>query len=267
MTTYLPIFETIRVEEDQHLWKIIFNRPQVYQAMNRLMKQEIREAIEWAEQRSSILAIILTAEGKAFCSGQDLQDRSAILENGQTPQLGKTIEEEWNPLVRTIRNSSKIIIAAINGVCAGAGFSVALACDLIYAKPQVKFVSGFALIGLCPDAGQSYHLVKALGRFQAMEFALGGKQFTSEDFSRCGLVNEVMEDFSSLYQRLNQQLPRLAPLSLKAIKQNFQIADEKGFEEMIEHERMTQHRLGKSHDFSEGVKAFIEKRSPTFTGH
>jgi 2-(1,2-epoxy-1,2-dihydrophenyl)acetyl-CoA isomerase len=143
---------------------------------------------------------------------------------------------------------------------------VALACDLIYAKAEARFVSGFAQIGLCPDAGQSYHLVRALGRAKAIEFSLNGRPFTAQDFYQAGLVNGLFEHYEQVLQHWKEPLTHLAPLSLKAIKKNFHLASEHSFEHVLKQETEMQQMLGGSHDFHEGVRAFIEKRKPQFSG-
>ena len=163
----------IKIEQKDHALIIHFARPDLYNAMNLEMKKQITKAIKTYQSDDSVKSIILTGEGKAFCSGQDLNDRS--IQKSQGPiDLGSTLEKEWLPLIQAIHQSSKPVIAAINGVCAGAGLSIAIACDLIWSKPQVKYVSGFAKLGLAPDAGSTQIMTNALGRQKAYEFFLLG---------------------------------------------------------------------------------------------
>ena len=165
----MSAFKFINYKEENLTAIIEINRADVFNAMNVECKLEIIQAIKEANKNNNIRSIILTGAGKAFCSGQDLNDRNIQGKNGQI-DLGHTLETEWLPLVNAIRDSKKIIIGAINGVCAGAGVSVAVACDLIIAKPNIKFVSAFSKLGLAPDAGSTYTFVRALGYQNALEF-------------------------------------------------------------------------------------------------
>lgn len=258
-------FETILVTEAGPTYTITLNRPQVYNALNVTGKLEIIEAIKLANQKSEIRSIILTANGKAFCSGQDLNDRTVDARKGPV-DIGHTLETEWNPLVNAIRNSQKPVIAAINGVCAGAGLSVVLACDIKIAAPAVRFIAGFTQIGLAPDAGLSSQLVGHLGYSRAYAFALRGKPLLSEEMAQFGLLNEVSEQFLEKAHEWATEINQLAPLSVQYTKQNFQAAQEVNWHEMLELEKTAQRKLGFSRDYREGVTAFMEKRKPQFIG-
>ena len=159
----------IEVKQFDHHIEINLNREKVYNALNRQAKLEIIEAINSAQDSSEIRAIILTANGKAFCTGQDLNDRTVSTSNGEKPNLKKTLEEEWNPLINSIRNSSKIVIGAINGMAVGAGMSVALNCDYLICHPDTYFMAGFSKIGLAPDAGLTSVISSTYTRAQALE--------------------------------------------------------------------------------------------------
>ena len=159
------ILETI----DENIGLIKINRPEVYNALTKDAKLEMIKAIRDYNKDPEIRAILLSSEGKAFCTGQDLNDRT-IQGKEKSVDLGKTLETEWNPLVNAIRNSKVPVIAAINGVVAGAGLSVALACDLLTSAPKVKFISGFSKLGLAPDAGSSYIFTRAIGYQRTLEF-------------------------------------------------------------------------------------------------
>jgi 2-(1,2-epoxy-1,2-dihydrophenyl)acetyl-CoA isomerase len=241
---------------------ITINRPNVYNALNRDAKLEIISAIKNFNKDKMIKAIILTGEGKAFCSGQDLTD--PYLKN--INDIGITLIEEWNPLIEAITLSEKIIIAAINGVCAGAGLSMALACDLKIAPPQNKFISGFAQIGLTPDAGLDYFLVKNLGYSKSLEFSLFGKPLYSEDFFNAGIINEIQLDSLKRAQEMAKDISTLAPLSVKTIKKNLKFAETNSLNDVVQRETYTQRYLGHSQDYKEGVLAFSEKRKPNFQG-
>lgn len=258
-------FQTIRFEKKNQTAIITINRPNVYNALNVQGKLDIIQAIKEANKDSAIRSIILTAEGKAFCSGQDLNDRTVDASKGPV-DIGHTIETEWNPLIAAIRNSEKLVIGAIQGVCAGAGLSVALACDFKVAAPKVRFISGFSQIGLAPDAGMSFLLVRQLGMTKALEFALLGKPLLSEDMLGYNFLNAIAENPLEKALDLAEEVNKLAPLSVKMVKKNFQFAAEKELGEVLEREKHAQRFLGFSQDYKEGVSAFLEKRKPEFKG-
>ena len=259
------MFEFIKYELKGQTAIVTMNRPEVFNAMNVKTKKEIIEAIKNANKDSAVRSIILTGAGKAFSSGQDLNDRTIQASNGPV-DLGHTVKTEWNPLIESIRNSEKPVIAAINGVCAGAGLGVALACDFKVSKPQVKFVSGFAQIGLTPDAGTSHILTRHLGYSKAIEFALLGQALLAEDMQNYGLVNFIAENEMEKALELSEKINALAPKSVTTIKKNFQFGMDYSFSDVSEKEMMSQRFLGWTKDYQEGVSAFLEKRKPQFKG-
>jgi 2-(1,2-epoxy-1,2-dihydrophenyl)acetyl-CoA isomerase len=258
-------FETIKYEVQDGTAIITINRPQVYNALNVQGKIDIISGIREANKDLNVRSIVLTAEGKAFCSGQDLNDRTVDATKGPV-DIGHTIETEWNPLIEAIRTSEKIVIGAINGVCAGAGLSVALACDLKIAPPGNRFISGFSQIGLAPDAGMSFMLVRQMGYTKALEFALLGKPLLSEAMLEYNFINKIVENPLEEALKLASEINVLAPLSVKMVKKNFQYANEKELGEVLGREKYVQRYLGFSQDYKEGVSAFLEKRKPQFKG-
>lgn len=261
----MKTFETVKYEVKDGTAVVTINRPQVYNALNVQGKLDIISAIREANKDESVRSIVLTAEGKAFCSGQDLNDRTVDASKGPV-DIGHTIETEWNPLIEAIRTSDKLIIGAIQGVCAGAGLSVALACDLKIAAPGIRFISGFSQIGLAPDAGMSFMLVRQMGYTKALEFALLGKPLLSEQMLEYNFLSKIAENPLEEAMKLAQEINNLAPLSVKMVKKNLQYANEKELGDVLSREKYVQRFLGFSQDYKEGVSAFLEKRKPNFKG-
>lgn len=243
---------------------LTINRENVFNALNKSAKLELASKVQQYDEDPSIKSIVITAKGKAFCSGQDLNDRA---NKDVKADLGDTLKKEWNPLVMSIRNAKKIVICAVNGVAAGAGVSVALACDLIVAKSGVKFVSGFSKIGLTADAGSTFTLTRSLGRKKALAFFLFNNPLTSEELLDAGIILKVTEN-DPLTDALEvaRNINIMAPLSVQILKSNTLKAEQMGYNEMIEVETDTQRMLGNSFDFQEGVNAFFEKRTAKFQG-
>lgn len=259
-------FKYIFYEEHKATAIISMNRPEMYNALNAEAKMEVIKGIRKAQNNPAIRSIILTGKGKAFCTGQDLSDRSVQANNGSV-DLGTTLQTEWNPLVNSIRDSKKIVIAAINGVCAGAGISVAIACDLIIAKPETKFIGAFSRLGLAPDAGSTYTFVRALGYQKTMEFFLMGNPLMAEEMHAAGLINVLDESVLARALEYAETINKLSPLATEAVKKNLKSALDSNYNESMEREMYSQRFLGNCSDYKEGLAAFLEKREPQFTGN
>ncbi len=258
-------FENIMITVENQIGTLTINRPEVYGALTRDAKLEMIRAIRSLNKDKDVKCIVLTGSGKAFCSGQDLNDRTVKGED-RPVDLGVTLKEEWNPLVDAIRNSKKIVIGAINGVCAGAGVSVALACDLIVSAPGVKFVSGFSKLGLCPDAGSTHTFTKALGEKKALEFFLFNQPLKSEDMKEHGLINMVDENYTETAKNWAMEVASMAPLAVQMIKENIRNSIDLSYSDSMDREAQCQRFLGNSMDYKEGLGAFFEKRAPQFKG-
>ena len=216
-----------------------------------------------ARKDKSVRTVVLTGAGKAFCSGQDLQDVS-----GKTRSLGESVDKRYNPMVRLITQTEKPFICRMNGVAAGAGASIALACDYVIAVDTAKMVWAFANIGLVLDSGSSYFLPRLVGRQKAFEIATLGEKIGAEDALRLGLVNKIVPA-DQLDEAVNKVAQRYAKAPTKAIgliKRMLNRSFESSLEDMLEQERFGQETAGRTADYKEGVQSFIEKRKPNYQG-
>lgn len=259
-------YKYIDYKEENRTAIITMNRPEVYNALNFDSKIEMIQAIREANKNTQIHSIVLTGIGKAFCTGQDLNDRSIQASNGNL-DLGHTLQTEWMPLINAIRDSKKIVIGAINGVCAGAGVSVAIACDMLISKPDVKFVGAFSKLGLAPDAGSTYIFSRALGYHKTMEFFLLGNPLMATDLYQNNMINHLSDTPLEKALEYALSLNKLSPLSSEMIKKNIKASLDLNFEQSMEREVYTQRFLGNSADYKEGLSAFLNKREPNFTGN
>lgn len=259
-------FKYLNYKAEDKTATIEINRPEVYNALNFDAKMEIIQAIRLANRDEQVFSIILTGNGKAFCTGQDLNDRSVQASQGNV-DLGHTLETEWNPLINAIRDSKKIIIAAINGVCAGAGVSVALACDLTITHKETKFMGAFSKLGLAPDAGSTYIFTRAMGYHKTMEFFLLGEPLLGVELHQNGLINKLAENVLEEAKNMASSLSALAPLSMELIKKNIKNSFDLNFQQSMDMEKASQRFLGNSEDYKEGLNAFLNKRRPNFKGH
>ena len=260
-------FETIQFTEGDGVVRITLNRPDNLNSFTAQMHQEVREVQRSLEQSTTARVIVLTGAGRGFCAGQDLNERG-VSAGTQSVDLGGTVEACWNPLIRRLTNTSQPVIARVNGVAAGAGVSVALACDIVIAAKSAKFVQSFAAIGLIPDSGGSWILPRLVGQARAMGLALTGEPLPAEKAAEWGLIWKCVEDdqLDAEVDALAARLASMPPLGLAAIKSIIRTTWDRSLEEELVVERDEMRRLGYSQDYREGVAAFLEKRTPNFTG-
>lgn len=257
-------FETLLYQKkDQIVW-IIFNRPEVYNAINQQLGEELLNALKTARKDDSIRCIVLTGNGeKAFCSGQDLKEV-----HGLSRSLGESVEKRYNPIARALYSMEKPLICRLNGVAAGAGASIALACDYIIASENASMVFAFINIGLVPDTGSSYILPRLVGYRKAYELLTTGRKVLANELLQLGMINEVVTP-NQLDERVNavaQLYAEKPPLALKYTKKMLIQAWNNNLEACLEYEKIYQELAGRSEDYKEGVSAFIEKRKPQFQG-
>jgi 2-(1,2-epoxy-1,2-dihydrophenyl)acetyl-CoA isomerase len=228
------------------------------------MHEELRSALaDTAEAR----VIILTGAGRAFCAGQDLNERS-VAAGGAPVDLGATVEAGWNPLITALTSMPQPVIAEVNGVAAGAGANIALACDIVIAARSAKFIQSFSAIGLIPDSGGSWILPRLVGQARAMGLALTGEPLPAEKAEEWGLIWKCVDDeaLGSEVDSLAAKLASLPPLGLAAIKGIIRSTWGRALDEELLLQRDEMRRLGFTDDYREGVAAFLEKRTPNFTG-
>lgn len=260
-------FETIIYEINQGVGVLTLNRPATLNSFNSLMHDEVKVAIKDARTNDLVRCLVITGEGRGFCAGQDLSDRSVKVTD-EAPDLGDSVEKNYNPLIRNIMTMEKPVICAVNGVAAGAGASLALACDIVLAARSAKFVQVFCKIGLVPDSGGTFNLPRALGLPRAKGLALLGDKLSAEQAEKWGMIWECVDDDMLMSQTLTmaQHLATQPTKGLGMIKKLLNDSFSNPLHQQLEIEKEAMRSLGKTDDYREGVSAFMEKRQPSFTG-
>ncbi|WP_048645225.1 2-(1,2-epoxy-1,2-dihydrophenyl)acetyl-CoA isomerase PaaG [Nitratireductor soli] len=259
--------ETILHERCEGWHRITLNRPEKLNSFNEAQHRALRAAFNEAAADETCRAVLLTGAGRGFCAGQDLGDRDPAM-LGDSPDLGLTIETFYNPLVRQIRGLNMPVICAVNGVAAGAGANIALACDIVLAARSAKFIQAFAKIGLVPDSGGTWFLARLLGEARAKALTLTGEALSAEKAAEWGLIWRVVED-EALMAEAEALAARFAAgptLAYGLTKQAVQAASSNTLDQSLDLERNLQREAGRSDDYREGVSAFLEKRQAVFTG-
>jgi 2-(1,2-epoxy-1,2-dihydrophenyl)acetyl-CoA isomerase len=246
--------------------RLTFNRPDRLNSFNAAMHAEVREALARAGS-SDARVLVVTGAGRGFCAGQDLGDR-AVAPGGTAADLGESIEKNYKPLVLALRGLPMPVIAAVNGVAAGAGANIALACDLVIAARSATFVQAFSKLGLVPDSGGTWFLPRLVGNARAMGLALLGDKLPAEQAAQWGLIWRCVEDseLSSVVDGLATQLAAAPTRGLARTKQALYEGWGRTLEAQLDIERDYQRELGRTADYAEGVAAFTQKRPPQFTG-
>ena len=260
-------YEQIRFESADGIARITLDRPDRLNSFTTQMHEELRDALRRVESDATVRVLLLTGAGRGFCAGQDLADRAVA--PGDTPvDLGASIDNNYRPLVTALRSLPLPVVCAVNGVAAGAGANIALACDLVIATRSASFIQAFCRIGLIPDAGGTYFLPRLVGSARAMGLALLGDKLTAEQAEEWGLIWKCVDDdaFAASIDALLAQLAQAPTRGLAEIKRALQASAGNTLEQQLTLERDAQRMLGQSADYREGVTAFLAKRAPSFTG-
>ena len=254
-------------EVEQGVMTITLNRPDRLNSFNDLMHQQLAACLTQAERDENVRCLLIPGAGRGFCAGQDLNDRN-VDPSGPAPDLGLSVERFYNPLVRRLAALPKPVIAAVNGVAAGAGATLALGCDIVLAARSANFVMAFSKLGLVPDCGGSWFLPRVAGRARAMGLALLGEKLSAEQAAQWGMIWQLVEDaeLADTSRQLARHLATQPTFGLGLIKKALQASETNGLDAQLDLERDYQRLAGRSDDYREGVSAFLAKRPPQFSG-
>lgn len=260
-------YDTIEFEIDNGVARLTLNRPDSLNSFNTQMHEEVRAALQEVKSDRAVRCLLLTANGRGFCAGQDLGDRS-VAAGDKAPDLGESVEKNYNPLIRTLTTLEMPVICAVNGVAAGAGASIALACDIVLAARSASFVQVFCKIGVVPDSGGTWNLPRAVGLPRARGLALLGDKLSAEQAETWGMIwkcvddEQLQDEASSMARHFAVQPTR----GLALIKQALLASTANTLEDQLELEKDSMRAAGRTADYREGVAAFMEKRAPQFKG-
>ncbi len=243
---------------------ITLNRPDKLNAFNREMAFLLQTILDECAASNDVRCIVITGAGKGFCAGQDL----AEVVDPKGPGMDKILSEHYNPIIRRISQLKKPVIAAVNGVAAGAGANLAISCDIVVAATSASFIQAFSKIGLIPDSGGTYHLARLIGLQRASALMMLGDKVTAVEAVQMGMIYKVFEDeiFEQSVRKMAEQIAVMPTYALALTKQALQASEHNDLEQQLVLEDQLQQQAAASHDFSEGVASFLEKRKPIFLG-
>jgi len=255
----------IQTEIKDKIATLTLNRPEVFNSFNREMALKLQKELDACEQNPEVRAIVITGNGRAFCAGQDLKEVTSPELN---PGFKKILEEHYNPIISKIRKIEKPFLAAVNGVAAGAGANIALACDIVVATEQASFIQAFSKIGLVPDSGGTFFLPRLIGFQKASALMMLGEKVSAEEAERLGMIYKVFpsETFSQEVTNLASILSNMPTKALGMTKRLLNEAMTNSLEDQLDLEGKLQIEAAQSEDYAEGVDAFVNKRTPEFKG-
>ena len=260
-------FETIKFSIENNVARLMLNRADRLNSFTIQMHEEVRAALDEVEADQTVRTLLLSAAGRGFCAGQDLGDR-AVAPGEEAVDLGESVEKRYNPLIRTLTSLPMPVVCAVNGVAAGAGASIAFACDIVLAARSAKFIMSFANIGLVPDSGGSWAMPRLVGQARALGMALTGDPLSAEQAADWGLIWRCVEDdqLGEETEKLAQKFAVAPTKGLAETKKLIRGALLRPLDEQLDLERDQMRALGRSADYKEGVDAFMNKRKPNFKG-
>ena len=259
---------TISLDVSDHIATITINRPDVLNAFNDDLSREFIDALKQVARDDDVRVVVITGSGRAFSSGQDLGALEAKYVPGHVPAFGEDLKKRYDPWVKLIRTMEKPVIAAVNGVAAGAGCSLALACDIRIASEHAKFIEVFVNVGLVPDSASTWTLPRLVGLGRAMELCMTGRPVKADEAFAIGMVNQVVPagELESATAAVAERLASLPGKAISLTKRLLNESFERTLSEQLEAEASAQETAGHTTDHFEGVTAFLQKRTPTFTG-
>jgi 2-(1,2-epoxy-1,2-dihydrophenyl)acetyl-CoA isomerase len=254
----------ILFELKDNIARLTLSRPEKLNAFNRAMALELQDQLLACEENDSVRVVLLTGAGRAFCSGQDLSE----FPPDQLPDFEKAIDENYNPVIRLLKTIRKPVICAVNGIAAGAGANIALACDIVVAVSSAAFVQAFSKIGLIPDCGGTFFLPRLVGLQKATALMMLGDKISAAEAERMGMIYACFEEneFEEKTRQLAETLAKLPTAALILTRKALLESSTNNLEQQLELEKKFQDKAGHTHDFKEGVTAFLQKRAPAFTG-
>lgn len=259
--------ESILFQVEAGVAVITLNRPKQLNSFNPEMHKALKRALKQAEADDSVRAVLLTGAGRGFCAGQDLNDRN-VNSGAEMPDLGESIEKYYNPLIKQISNMPKPVIAAVNGVAAGAGANIAFACDIVFAAQSASFIQAFCKIGLVPDSGGTWVLPRLIGSARAKALMLLGDKVTASQAQEWGMIWQCVEDEALIETAMSvaNHLATQPTKGLGFIKHALNHSSENSLEDQLNMEKDLQRLAGQTDDYREGIAAFFGKRAPEFKG-
>lgn len=260
-------YENIEFEITDGVAVLTLNRPDSLNSFNTDMHAEMRDALKQVKTNAEVRCLLITGNGRGFCAGQDLSDRN-VDPGAEMPNLGESIEKNYNPMIRTISGLEMPVICAVNGVAAGAGANIALACDIVLASKAASFIQAFCKIGLVPDSGGTWTLPRAVGFPRAMALSMLGDKLSAEQAEQWGMIWKTYEpeELKDAALAMAKQLATQPTKGLALIKRAIQASANNTFDEQLDLERDLQTLAGRTEDYREGVAAFMNKRQPEFKG-